>query len=322
MKMKRIISWVLILAMCFALLGCQSNQAKDEGGRRNQEQTASVAPLLYKVTDDQGNSVWLFGSIHVGRDSYYPLPDYVLNAFDSADMLAVEFDIIAYEKNMQQQVEAMTYMVYRDGTTIKDHIPKDLYDRAVAVLKENDTYLSVLDSYCASMWSSLIESLAAEKLGAKTELGIDRHLLERAKDAGKEIDDIESAISQTKMLAGFSDELQIILLESALEMYANQDAARADLKEMMDLWVSGDEEAFIQYLSDDDSAMSPEEKRLQQEYNQAMLTNRNLNMANYAISCMSSGKEVFICVGAAHVVGPVALVDLLSSWGYTVERVQ
>ena len=152
--------------------------------------STSAAPLLYKVTDDQGNSVWLFGSIHVGRDSYYPLPDYVLNAFDSADMLAVEFDIIAFEKNMQQQVEAMTYMVYRDGTTIKDHIPKDLYDRAVAVLKENDTYLSVLDSYCAAMWGSLIESLAAEKLGAKTELGIDRHLLERAKDAGKEIDDI------------------------------------------------------------------------------------------------------------------------------------
>lgn len=321
MNMKRVLSWILIFVMCLALLGCDK-AGSDKDKLRPQTQANVVAPLLYKVTDDQGNVVWLFGSIHAGRESFYPLPDYVLNAFDGADKLAVEFDIIAHEKDIQQQAQAMSYLLYRDGTNIKDHIPKELYDQAVAVLKENNTYLEVLDMYCPATWSSLIESLAIENLSTKTELGVDRHLLERAKDAGKEIADIESAAFQSKMLAGFSDELQIVLLQAALEMYADQQATKNDLQDMMDLWASGDEEAFIEYLTDDESAMSPEEQRLQREYNQAVLTNRNVNMANYAISSMSSGKEVFICVGAAHIVGPGALVDLLSAWGYTVERVQ
>ena len=40
----------------------------------------SISPLLYKVTDGEGNTAWLFGSIHVGQDYFYPLPDYVTEA--------------------------------------------------------------------------------------------------------------------------------------------------------------------------------------------------------------------------------------------------
>ena len=41
------------------------------------EKEEGITPLLYKVTDADGNVVWLFGSIHVGKEEFYPLPDYV-----------------------------------------------------------------------------------------------------------------------------------------------------------------------------------------------------------------------------------------------------
>lgn len=57
------------------------------------------------------------------------------------------------------------------------------------------------------------------------------------------------------------------------------------------------------------------------EYNDAMMVQRNLAMADYAEEALASGKEVFICVGAAHVVGEGAMADLLAQRGYTVERI-
>jgi uncharacterized protein YbaP (TraB family) len=50
-----------------------------------------------------------------------------------------------------------------------------------------------------------------------------------------------------------------------------------------------------------------------------MVTQRNISMADFAEEALDSGKEVFICVGAAHVVGPGAMADLLTQRGYTVE---
>lgn len=53
-----------------------------------------------------------------------------------------------------------------------------------------------------------------------------------------------------------------------------------------------------------------------------MLIDRNLGMADFVEDALASGDEVFVCVGAAHVVGKDALVELLRERGYTVELVK
>lgn len=349
MKTKRLLCWLLVLALCFALAACQKTDvptpestkstAAESTEQTEEKQTPTqdlpesteektplsdaepATPLLYRVTDANGHTVWLFGSIHVGWERYYPLPDYVLEAFDSAASLAVEVDIIAFEKDLKLQVQALTPLLYADGTTIEDHISQELYASAVETLKGLNTYMKALDMYCPALWSSTIDSLLMEQLGADISLGVDRHLLERARAAGKEILEVENALSQYQMLAGFSDELQALLLEASIELYNDPEAAREDLTEMMELWASGDEQAFAAYLAGSDEEMPPETALLYEEYDQAMLADRNLFMADYAEAALLSGKEVFICVGAAHVIGDGTMTQLLSERGYTVERV-
>jgi uncharacterized protein YbaP (TraB family) len=255
----------------------------------------------------------------VGRESYYPLPEYVQNAFDRADSLAVEMDIVAFEKDVNAQISALTALVYRDGSKISDHIPKDVYDQCVAILTEYNTYMPLLDMYGPAFWSSTIDGLLMEELGGDTDLGIDQHLLDMAYKTNKEILEIESAEFQYQMLAGFDDEVQIAVLESSIATYHEKEAAKEDLEKMMDIWASGDEKAFADYLAADDTGMTEEEKQLYAKYNKAMVTDRNLSMTQFAEAALSSGKEVFICVGAAHVVGQGAMADLLAQRGYTVE---
>ena len=348
MKTKKLLAWLLAFAMCFALVAC-----KDSGKPENDDPASSAAkdttepsaapatpseptsanptgpttpitkgPLLYKVTDEQGNVIWLFGSIHVGREDFYPLPAYILNAFDGADSLAVEVDLIAFEKDINQQTQALSAMMYKNNTTIRNNIPEGLYDSAVAVLKANGAYpSSALDIYCAIFWSSMIDSILLEKIGGNSDLGVDQHLLERAYANKKEVLQIESALAQYQMMAGFSGALQTFLLESSIEAYKNQDVAKEDLQKLTNLWISGDEQAFAAYLASEDDDMSADEQKLYNEYNQAVIVTRNLNMTNYAENALKSGKEVFICVGAAHIVGDGAMAQMLAQRGYTVERV-
>ena len=53
-----------------------------------------------------------------------------------------------------------------------------------------------------------------------------------------------------------------------------------------------------------------------------MIADRNVFMTDYAENVLNSDDEVFICVGAAHVIGNGGIVDLLSQRGYQVELVR
>lgn len=286
------------------------------------EPPGSATPLLYKVTDDRGNVAWLFGSIHAGAEYFYPLPEYVTSAYEGADALAVEFDILAYEEDLEAQMSDMMQLVYTDGTTIRDHLSDELYTAAVEILTEKGMYSMLMDYYCVSLWSNMIDNIVYEAINVRSDLGVDRHLLEKAYADGKKILDVESSEFQTAMMANYSEPLQVLLLESSLESYADQEAVRQGLDEMLTLWASGDEEAFAAYLSAEEEFSSPEEEQLYQEYNNAMLISRNLDMADFVEDALVSGEEVFVCVGAAHVVGPDAMVELLRERGYTVELVK
>ena len=52
------------------------------------------------------------------------------------------------------------------------------------------------------------------------------------------------------------------------------------------------------------------------------IDDRNLGMAQVAISWLAEGKTVFFAVGTGHMVGDTGLVRLLTDAGYTVERVE
>lgn len=358
MFIKKLLSVLLIISMIFSLSGCglisslirnadeildeltsaleqeiendfsddsltdmsplESIESDDES--KNQSST----PLLYKVTDNKGNIIWLFGSIHVGEDYFYPLPDYVLDAFNKADSLAVEFDIVAYEKNLKAQMQSLKAFVYTDGTKISDHLPNDIYNNAKTILKEQKMYNSSMDYYNVAMWSSLIDNAIYEKIGVNYKLGVDRHLINLAYDKDKTVLDIESADFQYNMLSGFSEKLQLMLLESSIESYNNEVDIKMQLDGMMQVWAKGDEEKLSQMVAEDltDEEFTEEESKLLEEYNTKMITNRNRNMTEWAKNALKNGKKVFICVGAAHIVGEGAIADELEKAGYTVEIIK
>lgn len=281
------------------------------------DKESTVTPLFWKATDADGNVLWLFGSIHAGYDEYYPLPDKVLEAYNGSDALAVEADIIAFEKDLEAAYKAMMPLIYTDGTKISDHISAELYSRAVGAMRDTGMYMSVYDMYKPAVWMSLIESACIEGAGLDTEKGIDRFFLKDAKKNDKTIVEIESAEEQYAMLGGFSDELQELLLEDAVT--AHEDGSDVTgLKELAEAWGKGNEEVLNEMV------LLPEDEEidaLTQEYWKAMMTDRNNGMVEYCKEAIGSGDEVFVVVGLAHFLGEDGIVNQLREAGFTVEEI-
>lgn len=331
--MKKILSLLLAVVLCFSLVCCDtsnnekdarksSTKAKSSSSTKKESSSSKESegstPILYKVTNN-GTTVYLFGSIHIATDDMYPLPDYVIDAFDESDALAVECDVT--DVDTSSLVEVLQNMLYRDGTTIADHISEDLYEEGVEILKEHKLYSSYLDYYYPVMWYSFISSAMTEKFGYDSEKGIDAHLINAADEDGKEIIEIESAEFQYNTLASFSEELGLSLLEGVIETY-NSKLGKMQFNMLVDAWTTGNEEKLIGLLSDEDSGISKDEEKLMEEYNKKLIVDRNISMTDFVENALKNGDEIFVCVGAAHIVGEEAMVDLLRQRGYTVERVK
>lgn len=354
--MKKILALMLVLVMCFTLFGCNSGKSDTKETEEKKESVTETTapieetdppatdpaetdppesdplttepapegatPLLYKVTDEEGNVAWLFGSIHLGIEDYYPLPDYVMDAFYGSDALAVEFDIIAAEENAMALSNMVYSMIYMDGSEISDHIPEELYEKAVEIMDEYMGYSSMYDMFYPVIWWQLLSNVLYELTNANSDLGVDRHMIELAYDADMPVLDVESAELQFEIFANFSEPLQILLLESTVEAFEDTDLYVEEMDKMIEIWMQGDEEAFRELLREEnDQEMTAEEQALYEEYKYVLETSRNVGMADFVVDALESGDEVFVCVGAAHIVSDDALVDMLREMGYTVEQV-
>ena len=247
----------------------------------------------------------------------------LLPVLDACDALAVEFDVVAFENDYAAQMQSMTQFLYSDGSTVDQHMPKELYERAAALLDEAGLQPGITRIYKLSMWSQLVEQAA---LMTRTELdfegGMDRSLIKHCYEKKIEVRDVESPELQYGLLAGFSDELNLLLMENTLD---HLEEYGAQTQKLYETWLAGDSAALTALLQgeedEEEEDLSPEQLALLEDYNDKMLTQRNLGMRDKAIQWLEAGDKVFFAVGAAHLLEEDGLVELLRAAGYTVEQV-
>ena len=298
-----------------------------------EEPEEKATPVFYHVTGESGQEMWLLGTIHIGDARTAYLPQEIYDAFDDSDALAVEFDLTAFEENMETDEDLIAMVMenyyYTDGTSLADHIDPELYEQTILALKAIGSYNAngSVEYMRASALTSFFDGYSLrQSYTLSSDKGVDRRLLERAKETGKEILDVESAEAQMSMEANYSEDLQELLLSESVS-YPSLSYIAGSL-EMYELWCQGDEDTLRSYFSDEASdsdeeeeELTPEEQALMEEYTKAMETDRNVGMLDVAKEYLESGKVVFYAVGLAHLLAEDGLVNTLREAGYTVELV-
>jgi len=272
-------------------------------------------PLMWRVTAPNGQTMYLFGSIHAGIYEYYPLPDFVMDAFNRSDYLAVEFNISA-RPGVAEQNAAQALWTYTDGRTVVDDIGQDLFERASAVLTENRRghLILMLTDHLPIVWSQVMLQIAMMRADASTNWGIDIYFIRQANSRNIEVLELESFMSQTEMLAGLSMPLQIAMLEGSLDI----DEMTDGLSMMLEHWARGDVQWFLELEQHDAELLGDE---LYEEYNYAMMISRDIAMTARLRQHMAEGRKVFAVAGLYHFLGDGSIVDLLRQAGYDVVQV-
>ena len=238
---KKILCAAVALTMCLCAAGCtdidtSSSQADSSSAAQTTVTTAApessskaetttsdtssqpepkdesdITPAMWKVTGKDGNTVYFLGSMHALDDSCYPLPDEILDAYNSSDSLAVECDIYAYQEDIDAQMELVQGMLYTDGTTIADHIDADLYSSAKQILIDSTLYNPFYDYYNVIMWNSLMDIAMLSETNLDSAKGIDiQDYLENSEE--REVED-ESDIELSEELQAMIDEYNKQLLD-------------------------------------------------------------------------------------------------------------
>lgn len=333
--MKKIALFLILCLAISLLTGCADSPAPAETtatpttpvtteGPTETEAPADpsgIHPMLFHVTGEGLGELWLFGTIHVG-DQRIPLAlELVKPWLDRCDALAVEFDIVAYEKDIQAQMRDLAQFVYTDGTKVSDHMPQELFQQASGLLKEARLQPQLMENYNLAMWAQLVDQAALlTRTDFDMNIGMDRSLIGYCYEKDIPVRNVESPELQYGLLAGFSDELNLLLLENTLDNLEDYGGA---IDQLYSAWLEGDYDHIVEVLNEEDQEedLTPEQEALLEDYNDKMLTQRNLGMADKALEWLRAGDKVFFAVGAAHLVDDGGLVDLLRQAGCTVEQV-
>lgn len=268
-----------------------------------------TSPAIWKAVDEKsGNSVYLMGTIHILTDKTLPFPDYVTEAYETCEVLAVEQ---IPDDNSESNLEGYKLS---DGRKIYNELSEDTYGAAKDFLKDRGLYFDYFDDYNAEFWYSLVyEAVVSGIKDIDYTHGVDSYFIELAKKDGKKLVGIDSSIKNG--LPTPSIELTEYMIRDLIE---NSERAAAYLAEVYTNWANGD----IDKLIEDDKSAIPEELLDDYErYQKSLIADRNIVMINSIEKLIKDGGNVFVTVGAAHFAGDYGIISLLTRRGYTVERI-
>lgn len=243
--------------------------------------TNGITPAMWKVTSPEGNTMVMLGSFHALKDECYPLPEAVTNAYNNADILAVECDITSTSEDGEYMKNLMKQMLYNDNTKLSQHISEEAYSALQTYLGYWGMDISALEVYRPWAISSTLDTLLIQDADFDSEKGLDNYLLTTAHADGKEIYEVESVDFQMNLLINFSDDIYDLMFRS----YEGEtkESQKQALEDLYTAWKSGDIETFLEEDNEEELAgYTEEDKKIAEDYNNQMLYDRNKNMAKAA----------------------------------------
>ncbi len=280
-----------------------------------------IDPPLWKVTDpDSGNEMYLLGTIHMLPADVSDYPADLMDVYNGCDSIAVEYDISALQSDVNAQMEFVNGMIYTDGTTIKDHISEETYNKAKDYFDSIGAYNEMLDQYTAGYWINQLSSVMLLRLENMDLSGTDAYFISKAQEDSKEVISIEELSMQTEALNAYSDDYADYNISEMIDDIDDIDDFAESYSELYDLWSKGSGDILFDMDMDVDEL--PDDLLDDHEaYIKIVLDDRNQYMADKASEYIKEGKNCLFMVGAAHYSGDNGVDDLLEEMGYTVEKI-
>src|SRR5215204_180029 len=212
-------------------------------GQGQQALKTQTKHCLWKV-QGASNSIYLFGSIHFLKKDFYPLPKLIEDAYKQSDIAVFEVDFEEM-KSPEAQLKMVKEGRYPDGETIKDHVPKETYEKLRARVADAVGDGAAFDSLKPWMVAVALLGIELQKLGFEPEQGVDLYFEDKARKDKKQIIALETVDLQLALFTGLSKDEQDAMLKETLHEISNFKTIFADV---IEAWKNGDTKALDKFI--------------------------------------------------------------------------
>jgi len=272
-------------------------------------------PLLWQVNSagSQKNAppVYLFGSIHYGQDSFYPLPPRIQGAFESSDVLAVEIDT----ENLNPGEAAATvrrHGLYSTGKSLRSALSKEDWSLLRKISKQLN--IEPLQMNGVKPWLVAVQLLDLEirTTDYSQDKGVDQHILRQGHH--HKLVELETMEQQLSIFSQLTEAEQVQFLRQTLEGF---DESAKTLTSLAQAWLEGDEARLAELILG-----AFEDDEMSQKLYQLIFVDRNQQMSAAVEQFLLDDQAVFMVVGLGHLLGTDGVVAELGRRGYIVTQLR
>lgn len=260
--------------------------------------------LMWRATRD-GRTVFLFGTLHVGKPQWRKLGPQVNAALRASDVLALEVD-----PSDPALIQAMA------DIRPPQALPDALQQRLARAFERACLASEALAALHPVLQATTLTVMEARWLGMDPSYALEQVLVAQGRSQGRRVVALESAASQVQALVPADEAEAQTLLEQSLQQLEDQSARRV-LDKLAKAWDLGDVAALEAYESWCECAADEADRAMMRKLNDE----RNPPLADGIVALHQQGRRVFAAVGALHMTGPQSLPKLLELRGFKVERV-
>jgi len=272
---------------------------------------AALAELYLWEVSSLTNRVYLYGTVHAGKASWYPLPSAVEAALADSKVLVVEADIT----DTAALAKTGTAMTLTAPDTLKAHVAPDAYARFVKLLPR----YGITEAQTAGMKPFMAVSLLVfsewARAGYLPQYGTENYLIRKAHAELKPVAEIEGVEAQVKLMQSLTEEENRTLFAGTVAALET-DLTGEQIKGMVAAWQVGDPGSML-LIARRYNELVPGAK----EFEEKFIWSRHEAMTKKIEGYLNDSRERhFIAVGSLHLAGPRGLVEMLRSRGYVVKQ--
>lgn len=297
MKVERIIGrWFAVCAVALALIAAAPARATERGA-------------LFKVSG-QGHTLYLFGTMHVGRPDFYPFEARLDAALRRAPTLALEVDpAIAPEvaaRAMRQYALAPAGM----------QTPPGIAPRLAQALAAQGVPAEAMAPFKPWLIATVLTVGEFTRLGYSQADAVDVRLATLARQRQVKVVELESVDAQMALLASMPLADQWAFVDDTLTQIESGKSA-GEARALALAWSSADRtalDAIAAHVASDDTVGG----RFVRE---VLLDGRNGALAAGIADLMKKENNSVAAIGVLHLIGKGSVPERLKAQGFSVERV-
>lgn len=273
-------------------------------------------------TDAKGqlSRIFVLGTIHVGDERLYPIPEEITKAYGSAERVYGEISTDGWKSLMIKTSNRMSDSK-KEAALIEEERGYAWFD---TLTEEQQAFLinkigkQTVEGQKSNMpWviNNLFSNVTTSNTGLYSNYSYDMHFIEVSNNFGITMLGLDEVDVQLDILDYGDIDFQLEVLTNAIdELLEDPESANKEVISLYEAYLTGSEEKISEVLFSDMESEIKENPEMEGYYNTLFL-DRNTNWAETFSQLLHEGGDTFVFAGCGHFVGKDSVFEIMKTKG-------